>query len=141
MGYFLIAILFPVLASLPVILAGMFVTASSMLAFSLGHLRAIILATLGGYGFETSTDSHLYLGVYLLAGIVYAIYSDSIDINSWPASIFAGVLVMSLAISMVTFKIMSPIVLPYLFIYSCHAIRWPWGSGADFSYGAFREAV
>lgn len=137
MGYFLIAILFPVLASLPAIIAGIFVAASSILAFSPGYLRAIIQATLGGYGFETSTDSHLYLGIYLLAGIVYAIYSDRIDINRWLASIFVVVIVASLAISMAAFKIMSPIFLPYLFIYSCHAIRWPWGSGADFSYGVY----
>ena len=112
----------------------MFVTASSMLVFSPGHLRAIIQATLGGYGFETSTDSHLYLGVYLLAGIVYAIYSDSIDINRWLASIFAGVLVMSLAISMVTFKIMSPIVLPYV---SCQERCHP----LEAFYASFAKAI
>jgi peptidoglycan/LPS O-acetylase OafA/YrhL len=137
MGYLLIALFFPLFILIPRFLVLLFGLAASLLAIMPGQLRIGIHAIAGGYGFETGTDSHLFLAVYLLSGIIYAIYASHIDINSRLGCLFIGLLIAAYHFDSRAFNLISPVILPYTFIYSCSAIKWPWGPRLDFSYGVY----
>lgn len=137
MGYLLIAILFPLFTLAPRLFAAILLLGSTSLALLPNAMRAFLKALLGGYGFETATDSHLYLAVYLLSGILYAVYAKRIDINIRLAAISAGVLILAYAVDTRLFNIVSPLILPYAFLSTCWIIRWPWGPSADWSYGVY----
>lgn len=137
MGYLLIAILFPLFCMVPRFLVMLLGVGVSFLAINPAHLRTGLQAVLAGYGFEIGTDSHLLLGVYLLSGIIYAIYSSRIDINPKIGLLFIVLLAASYFADLRVFNIVSPVILPYSFICVCWMIRWPWGPQADYSYGVY----
>ncbi len=136
MGYLLIAILFPLFCMTPRLLVMLLGAGVSFLALNPQHPRIGLRAVLAGYGFETGTDSHLLLGVYLLSGIIYAIYSSRIDINPKIGFLFIVLLVASYYVDLRIFNIVSPVILPYS-ICVCWMIQWPWGPQVDYSYGVY----
>ena len=137
MGYLLIAILFPLFCMVPRLLVMLFGIGVFFLAITPATLRTGLQAVLAGYGFEIGTDSHLLLGVYLLSGIIYAIYSSRIYINPKIGFLFILLLTASYHTELRVFNLISPVILPYSFICVCWMIRWPWGPQADYSYGVY----
>lgn len=137
MGYLLIAVLFPLFALIPRLFVIILFLGATSLALLSNSTRVFLQALLGGYGFETATDSHLYLALYLLSGILFAVYASKIDVNVRLAVISAGLLIIAYFINIRLFNILSPFALPYVFLAACWFIRWPWGSGADWSYGVY----
>lgn len=137
MGYILIAILYPLINLRPRPFAVLLILGATTLALLPDLMRDFIRTLLGGYGFETATNSHLSLAVYLLSGIIYSVYACKIDINKRMVAIFLIILAISLSLDVRLFQIISPIILPYVFIGCCWFIRWPWGAKADWSYGVY----
>jgi len=137
MGYLLIAILFPLFCMVPRLLVILLGIGVSLLALAPAHLRSGLQAIIGGYGFELATDSHLLLGIYLLSGIIYAVYSSRIVINPKIGLLFIALLAASYHADIRVYNIISPAMLPYSFICVCWMIRWPWGPQTDYSYGVY----
>lgn len=137
MGYLLIAILFPLFAKAPKVVVALLVLSTVSLALLPNELRTVLQPLLGGYGFEIGTDSHLYLAVYLLSGILYAVFASKIDVSLGVAAAFTGLLAVAYSMDLRLFNIFSPLLLPYTFIAACWLIRWPWRPGFDWSYGVY----
>lgn len=136
-GYILIAIMFPFFVLIPRIILAISVLFSTLIFVDAIHAELILQPILKGYGFEIGTQSHLQLGLYLLSGIVYSLFSQRINVNKlYFLVVFFITLLLSVLLPQLM-VILTPLLLPYLFISFCWFFKWPWGNKVDYSYGIY----
>ncbi len=138
MGYFVILLLAPILSKSKVVTLISFSILNLAVAFQPNITRRLLENLLGGYGFELSNNSYLKLALFLLAGMVFYRFSDSIPIRKTWGAIALFLLGTSSLIHYKLFILALPILLPYILIVISSATKWPWrAEGTDYSYGFY----
>lgn len=138
MAYTVIFFLAPLfLRSWPFAIAT-FVTFDLMSTLEPRLFMKILGGLLGGYGFEISTRSHLYLATYLLSGLLFFRLSNWISLNKLWAILAFAVLFLSVAIYRPVYSVLAPVLIPYIALVLATSVPWPWGPDApDLSYGVY----
>ena len=136
-GYVLIAIMFPLFILIPRMVLVVLISFCVLVFSDPSKAQLLLQPILRGYGFEISTESHLHLGLYLLSGIVYSLFSRKIIVSKLIFSLVFLLTVLFSTLNPHLALISSPIFLPYLFICFCWFFRWPWGVKADYSFGVY----
>lgn len=98
----------------------------------------VLQVFLGPYGFHVMQRSHLYLAVFLLAGMLFMRLSPWILLDRRIACLAFGLLLVLPLVSRFLFTLLSPLLIPYVIIVMSSSFSWPWRADApDLSYGVY----